>query len=383
MKKRFYSFSLASAILLILMTSCATLQQDVYTYTEDNVYIYNSIEIYEHRFIITDEKFHSTANKASLSPEITTLLEDIKLYKKSTSLSEPYLIARLRAFEGLLYKMNDNSTEAVTAFQDAKKLQKSDPYVQLLGSRLEKNPEKSLEYINSVLAIDKNNAVLILEKGKLFYLTKHYREAVAAIDSAFILFDREGLTDYRTVYNPLRKNIWDLYSISDENSEVEMKESNIFENLTLESMVELTLLNSNLIDNFKSTKNTSTKNIILELQKQKYFASVSNTDEATNTASEIQNKDPVNRRYCARFIWNAYLRKTGSLQNLTTYSEKYKKSGRTKSPVKDITIEDVDFDAILGVVENEFMDLPDGKNFKPEAPVTKLDFLKWIKKISG
>ena len=63
----------------------------------------------------------------------------------------------------------------------------------------------------------------------------------------------------------------------------------------------------------------------------------------------------------------------------TRYSDKYKKSGRTKSPVADVPVEDEDFDAILGVVEKEFMELPDGRNFYPDEEVTKLEFLTWLK----
>ena len=65
---------------------------------------------------------------------------------------------------------------------------------------------------------------------------------------------------------------------------------------------------------------------------------------------------------------------------LSRYSEKYKKSGRTKSPVADVSVEDADFDAVLGVVESEFMELPDGKNFNPDKVVTKLQFITWIKR---
>ena len=64
---------------------------------------------------------------------------------------------------------------------------------------------------------------------------------------------------------------------------------------------------------------------------------------------------------------------------LTRYSDKYKESGRTFSPVSDILVTDKDLDAVLGVIENEIMELPDGKLFYPDKPVTNLEFLSWIK----
>jgi hypothetical protein len=48
--------------------------------------------------------------------------------------------------------------------------------------------------------------------------------------------------------------------------------------------------------------------------------------------------------------------------------------------VSDLSVEDPDFDAVLGVVENEFMELPDGRSFEPDASVTKLQFINWDKK---
>ena len=366
MKKNFLTAASACIILIASLSSCASLQQDVYTSSIDNVYIYNSIEIYEHQFIAIDERFHT--NPETASSDISSLLSEISLYKTTTNVSEPYLIARLRAFEGLLYKMSGNSREAEAAFQQAKNLQKGDNYVQLLGSRLEKTPEKSLEYVDSILAIDKNNAVILLEKGKLLYRTKKYKEAIALIDKAFILFDNEGLKDYRTVYNPLRTYIWDLSKISDSEADGGLSEKNLLAGLSLESMVELTLSNTKLLDSFKSGRNTSAKNLIPQLEKRNYIS------------SDMLTAPVITRRLCARFIWNTYVRKNGNLNDLTRYSEKYKKSGRTKSPVQDIFIDDVDFDAILGVIENELMELPDGRNFKPEEAVTNMQFITWIKK---
>ena len=71
MKKNFLAAA-ACTILISALTSCATLQQDVYTSSRDNVYIYNSIEIYEHQFIAIDERFHTKPETASA--DINSLL---------------------------------------------------------------------------------------------------------------------------------------------------------------------------------------------------------------------------------------------------------------------------------------------------------------------
>ena len=109
--KKLISFVCGAAVAVFVFSavSCATLQQDVYTYTEENSYIFSSIEVYEDRFI----KIDAEAQLQSAAPleKINALLTDIASYKSSTNVTEPFLIARLRAFEGLLFKMAGRKRE--------------------------------------------------------------------------------------------------------------------------------------------------------------------------------------------------------------------------------------------------------------------------------
>ena len=385
--KKLQVISFVSGVILVLfsLASCASLQQDVYTYTEENTFIYSSIEEYEERFINIDVKYQ--LENAAPSSEINELLKDIAAYKASTKVTEPALIARLRAFEGLLYKMSGRKREAEAAWTEAKTQQKGDRYVLLLGSRLAKNEEESLSQIEGILKYDSKNAVLQLEKGKLLYQQKKYDQAISVIDNAFVLFDNEGHNIYRTVYNPLRSYIWDLNEIYGSEAESDAKHnlSELQGNLTLDSLVTLTLENTSLLDNYrpanqKQNSRQKQQAFITTLERGGYFSSSADQKNEAGSSAFMTGAGDMTRKMCARFIWNAYIRKSGNLKMLSRYSEKYKKSGRTKSPVADISVEDADFDAVLGVVESEFMELPDGKNFEPELPVTKLQFINWIKK---
>ena len=374
-------------MLMLTAVSCASLQQDVYTYTDENTYIYSSIEVYENRFIKLDTR--NQMEKTAPLEEITELLADITSYKTSTKVTEPALIARLRAFEGLLFKMAGRKREAETAYNEARVLQKGDRYVLLLGSRLAKDTAESLEQIEGILKYDSKNAVLQLEKGKLLYQQKKYDQAISVIDNAFVLFDNEGLKEYRTVYNPLRSYIWDLNAIYGSDSEADAKHdmTDLQGNLTLESLVSLTLENTSLLDNYRTENQKQGKQnkqkmqaFIAALERGGYFSAASDLVNQAGTSLYMTGAETMTRKMCARFIWNAYVRHSGNLKMLSRYSEKYRKSGRSKSPVADIAVDDADFDAVLGVVEYEFMELPDGKNFEPDAEVTKLQFINWVKK---
>ena len=371
--------------LILSLVSCASLQQDVYAFTAENTYIFSSIEEYEDRFIKIDAQ--SQLEGSVPLDQVGGLLSDIGSYKSSTNVTEPYLIARLRAFEGLLCKMAGRSRDAEAAYSEARGLQKGDRYVQLLGCRLAKNTEDSLNQIDTLLKYDSKNSVLQLEKGKLLYQQKKYDQAISEIDNAFILFDGEGLPQYRTVYNPLRNYIWDLHTVygSDSDSDALHDMSDLQGNLTLETMVSLTMENTRLLENYtfagqKKNQKQKNKGLITNLEKAGYFSAAADQNNAAMSSLYITGADEITRKMCARFIWNAYVRRSGNLKMLSRYSEKYRASGRTKSPVNDVAVEDEDFDAVLGVIESEFMELPDGKNFQPDTAVTKLQFINWAKK---
>jgi hypothetical protein len=51
------------------------------------------------------------------------------------------------------------------------------------------------------------------------------------------------------------------------------------------------------------------------------------------------------------------------------------------SPVQDVEIDSPDFDAVLGCIELEFMNLTDGINFEGENSVSGIEFSESIKKI--
>lgn len=377
--KKFKLMAGLAGLLAVMLgaASCATLQQDIYTSTEENEYIYSSIEVYEDRFINIDVRYQMESSAPLV--QINGLLADIAAYKTSTKVTEPALIARMRAFEGLLFKMAGKKREAEAAYTEARALQKGDRYVLLLGCRLAKNAEESLSQIEGILKYDSKNAVLQLEKGKLLYQQKKYDQAISVIDNAFVLFDNEGLRSYRTVYNPLRSYIWDLNTIYGSSADSDQKHdmAALQGNLTLDSLVSLTLDNTKLLDSYRNQKKQT---LVANLERGGYFSSASDQQNVAGSSSYLTGAGELTRKMCARFIWNAYVRHSGNLKMLSRYSEKYKKSGRTKSPVADVSVEDADFDAVLGVVESEFMELPDGKNFNPDKVVTKLQFITWIKR---
>jgi hypothetical protein len=85
---------------------------------------------------------------------------------------------------------------------------------------------------------------------------------------------------------------------------------------------------------------------------------------------------PALRKTVAYFLWGVVARTEHDAKLLTRYRLKY-----ASSPVPDVAMEAPWFDAVLGVVEREIMDLPDGTNFKPDAGLTGLEYLGILGKL--
>ena len=375
MKKLLFLF----IALTITLFSCATLQEDIYISSEDNQYIYSSIEYYENSYIQIDS---AKALGQDVSSDVKNLLSQLNAYINSTNLAEPVLIARLTALKGLLLAMNKNRGEALKCYNEAKSLQSSDRYVHVLAMNLEKSLQDKMNYADNYLKSDAENPLMLLEKSKLLLSSGDYKNAVALMDDAFVIFSKENLEVYNEVYSQLREYAWNLYTISSD-SEQKLDNINLNEKVDLNLMVNLTLKNTSLLDNYKSSSNVQTKKMIEILTAEHYFNSPLDYYGSNGSFEELLQSEYITRRYCARFFWNIFVKNEGNQALLTKYSERYKKSSRTKSPIDDIRLENPDFDAILGVVENEIMELPDGKNFLPDESISVMDYLKWVKKIEN
>ena len=68
-----------------------------------------------------------------------------------------------------------------------------------------------------------------------------------------------------------------------------------------------------------------------------------------------------------------------SKQDLSKFSVMF--AGMKDSPVPDVELDSPDFDAVLGCIELEFMNLTDGINFEGEKKVSGIEFSESLKKM--
>lgn len=362
-----------SGLFLFSLFSCASLQEDIFVSTGNNSVIFESIEDFENAFISIDCTY-ITEHKLS-SAEVNTLLTKIDV---SDPHMEPVLKARLLALQGLLYLYQGKTSKANDTYLQAKGAQAGDSYVLMLGSRLEKNNNDQLERLNSVLKIEPEDGIINLEKAKVLYVMQKYPEAMASIDKAFLIFQKYNQENYRTGYIPLQENIWQMYKLSTK-TDSNINVADLQKPVSPQNMITYTVENSSLLNFFTAGAKYKTADLIKRLEKAGYLSSPVDSDNFNKSSLEITKAKFINRKMAARFLWNVYIQNKGKQSQKTKYSTRYAKLSTAKSPVSDIQITDPDLDAVLGVVENEIMELPDGKNFYPSENITVIDFITCLK----
>ena len=378
--KAIISGGIFTGILLGALTGCtSTLQEDIFDSTEASAVMLGAISEYEEKFIVYDAEYTMKGKiESSGISELHTNIEN-----KLSQTHEPALLAHLQAMDGLLYYMENKTKKAQDFYKEAKGNQSDDIYVLLLGIRLEKTTENSLAKMEEILSYDGKNGTIMLEKGKLLYKKNQYDKAVAALDNAFLIFDAEKKPKYREVYKPFRDNVWKLYSAGIDDSVLNgsLKSADLAKPLTKDVMLKLTIENTKLLEDFTGGGKISNAELTKKLTTYGVFSAAIDKNNSQNTAFAITNSNAISRIMAARYIWNLYVKAKGKPEMLTRYSTRYAKMTNPKSPIKDVDLKNPDFDAVLGVVETELMELPDGKSFRPDNIMTGLDFLAIIKKV--
>ncbi|MCR4743368.1 MAG: hypothetical protein K5866_10935 [Treponema sp.] len=370
--KKFVLLLITFGLLLVSCTS--TIQEDVFQSTDLNEELATELSIFDDSYILIESDYLLTGSYSS--EDLSYLHQDIKTHLEEKHI-EPIIAAHLTAIDGLLYILQGKNKNAEDCYKSAKSLQNGDDYVLLLGTKLS-SPEEALVKVDEILSYDANNAIILLEKGILLYGQKEFDKSVAAIDQAFVQFDNESRSNYRQAYKEFRDKVWTLYisGIDNENLDKLKLDQNITSPLTLETMVRLTYESTHLLEDLTTGPKLKTSDLIVKLTQAGIFDSTVNPQDSSQ---EILTCQQITRKMCARYLWNLYVLQSGNPDLARKFSRRFSRMTEPKSPVFDLMIEDRDFDAVLGVVENEIMHLVDGRNFETDKVVTVLDFMTYLK----
>lgn len=361
MKKKFTWFAIFG-FLLICLCSCSTLQEDVEVYmaSEEQAPEIRAIEE-ELVFLEVSYLLDSTSISSSKADEIIKKLDKLLGNVNLQTASQ----AKLLAFQGRLFLISNRPSLAKEYYLQSLSTYQGEVQNIILGNRL-----GLIEDLSTQKVAKSQMPYLILEMAIDAYKTEDYLQAIAKFDEAFISLENF----YREAYEVLRNDSWKLRNIS---SDLGSREVNVLKqnSMTVGQMLSFIQNSTDVLFRFTGSKKYSEEALV----KQIISSGLLNPVNSENVDVKNLNKSTVvTRQLAARFLWNLYLERNG-LSREEIYGKQFKMIGF--SPIGDLDLDSPDFDAVLGCIENEIMELIDGENFFPDFPVEAVEFNKSLKKI--
>lgn len=359
MKRKPLSIILIGSVLLFALASCASTSEDlmISTIAAGEVQV---VQEAAQQLAYLDANHLLGNTDVAAATKLLELLQD--------NLEDPSLPAasrsQLLAFRGRVNLILGDKKAAKADYEQALSLNQSELQAEILGVRL-----GLVSDIGSLVIGRHQQPYVLLEKALANYKQENYLEAVAQFDEAFISLDES----YREAYGQLREHAWLLRNISTSDDQ-EFRELLKQDKITLAQMINVIQGQGNLLYKYTGAKKLEANQVLRQLKSQGLFYSINRWTDV-----EQLTKDTIlTRSLAARFLWNLYHDRRGTLGNAPKYSHQF--VGGT-SPIFDVPLDSPDFDAILGSIEKEFMDLPDGMNFYPDQPMSGIEFNESIKKI--
>jgi tetratricopeptide (TPR) repeat protein len=233
----------------------------------------------------------------------------------------------------------------------------------LVKAALEQDPAKRLAILDQGLARADRKPRLLCERGEALLQQGRYAEAAQDLDEGL-----RGLDDrYRALYGPDRDKALTLaQAVKAANPAAPPLSADALQaTLTMGGMVERAFSGTHLLGALSSKTDPSFDDL----------------RQAVTAAGMLLEPDapanaPAARKDVAFFLWGIVLRAERNPRLAGMYRRKY-----PTSPVPDVPADAPWFEATLGVVEREIMDLPDGIHFQPDGAVTGVEYLQMLNRL--
>jgi tetratricopeptide (TPR) repeat protein len=235
--------------------------------------------------------------------------------------------------------------------------------VWVVRAALEQDPAQALALLDTGIVRAVFNARLLCERGEIYLKTGRYPEAAQDLDEGLRLLDAR----YRALYGADRDRAVSLaQTLRETGSPLAIAQSGTLDSpITNRAMVEMAFSEPRLLGSLSPEVKPRYESVLPAL---------SAAGLLPDPSAPADSLAP--RKSVGFFLWGLMARLEHNPKLLTVYRLKY-----TSSPVADVALTAPEFDAVLGVVEREIMELPDGVNFRPEQTVTGLQYLGMLGKL--
>lgn len=237
----------------------------------------------------------------------------------------------------------------------------------LVKAALEPDPGKRLAVLDQGLARADRKPRLLCERGEELLRQGRYAEAAQDLDEGLRALDDR----YRALYGQDREEALTLARAVKGSSPAAppLSADALQAPLTARAMVERAFSGTRLLDALSSKPNPSFEDVRPAVQSAGLLLQ-------SSASADVSPDAPVTRKEVAFFLWGVVLRAEHNPKLAGSYRQKY-----ATSPVPDVSADAPWFEATLGVVEREIMDLPDGIHFQPDGLVTGVEYLQMLNRM--
>jgi hypothetical protein len=233
----------------------------------------------------------------------------------------------------------------------------------LVRAEMEPNAARRLATLETGLQRARPKGRLLCERGRELLQAGRYAEAAQDLDEGLRGLD----SAYRALYGADRDRALSLAQAAREagGSAPAARTEALEGPLNQRDMVERAFRETRLLSSLSADPSPAYASVLPALRSAGLLLEPAAAPEAQ-----------ASRKAVAFFLWGLIARTEHDPGLLTGYRQKY-----SFSPVPDVAVEEPWFDAVLGVVERELMDLPDGVNFHPEEAVSGLEYLSILQRL--
>ena len=360
MKVLKYACTSICLLFSLLSFGCMSAQTDKYVELDSDS---QQTAFYEERFTELDAMYYMNGRVDMTVAQV--YINDMENAINGDSLKKADC-ARLYALQGLIGLLKGDTSFARDRMNLSRAAFKGDVRASVLEDRLNSKKGSSKKH--------NENALFIIEDALNSYSEKDYAASVAYFDEAFLLLD----SFYQDNYRALRDFCWSMRSTAKVNGDSNYDKLLTKNKITVENMLELAATRGDLMYAYTAGKAVSSSVL---------YKRVAQAGDLTSCQSAYKNQGPlskdatVTKTVCARFLWNLWNKKKNTQDQLNKYSAMFVDASM-QSPVPDVSRDSADFDAVLGVVENDLMHLEDGINFAGDKTVSAVEFIELLQKFN-
>ena len=359
---------------VLFLFSCKTLQKDLVISSIDESARIDLLDL-EERIVNLES-----------APSMNAMNDARKKINAMIGIPDDEYQALLSAWSGRLFLLEGKNEEARGELRKSQTLSRGNWVSVILESRLELDMQTRLAILDRALNMDiyfdssrEGAGEIQVERGRILLAMNRFPEAVASFDLAFGLLAEKPF--YREKYLASRNRAWELRNIGEDagSKTVEIAGQ---EGITWRDIVEVTKTETDLLRFLTAGRDWSSDQLFRMLLERSFIPVTQDI-----TLTEWPQKDPgpdeiVLRSGTAWYLWHLYAENRANRGLLSRYSSRYANMPNARSPIADLPLLSPFFDSVLGCVESEIMNLPDGRNFLPAEKVRGSVLLAMLKKLN-